>query len=86
VNDQGFLRWLVEGAVAWYRKIDLNAPRPASVTRAIDEYLQSQDQMAHFIDAECEQGQGLCVLTEVFLMAYNKTVASDQICLSGLFK
>ncbi len=55
-HDQGFLRWLVEGAVAWFQKSDLHAQRPASVKSAIDEYLQSQDRMGHFIDAECEQG------------------------------
>lgn len=78
-HNVGFLKWLVDGAVAWYAKNGLKEGEPKAVVDAGKEYFQSQDLVSQFIDARCEIGKGLWVLTDDFVSAYNTFFAFESL-------
>ena len=52
----GFLRWVVLGAVEWYKTKDLKRNAPKQVKAFTRKYLVSQDKLQEFIDLHCEIG------------------------------
>lgn len=61
---QGILRWVVDGAVEWYRD-GLRAPE--AVVSASKSYQEEQDRVLQFVNEACEIGEGFEVaLTEEF--------------------
>ena len=62
-RQKGFLRWLVEGAVAWYATKDLKRNAPAKVKEVSRKYFEDQDRVSSFVRDRCEIGEGLLVPT-----------------------
>jgi phage/plasmid-associated DNA primase len=52
-DQQGLLRWLVAGAVAWYATRDLKRNAPEKVKEFGRRYFQQQDKIASFIQERC---------------------------------
>lgn len=78
-HDQALLKWIVDGAKAWYAQKGLVASAPLAVKKAREDYFESQDVMAQFLIAECEEGKGFFVLTSDLLEAYNRVFKCDKI-------
>lgn len=70
-NMTGVLKWLVDGAVAWYATQDLRRNAPAKVVEFSRKYLEEQDRLALFIKDHCEIGAGHSVSTAAFIEAFN---------------
>lgn len=70
-NLPGVLKWLVDGAVAWYASKDLRRNAPCKVLEFSRRYLLEQDRLAAFIDERCLVAPGQSVSTQLFLEAYS---------------
>ena len=67
----GVLRWLVDGAVAWYASKDLKRNAPAKVREFSRKYFEEQDRLAAFLRERCVLGDEHKVATSAFLAVYN---------------
>ena len=64
MNDrEGFLRWLVVGAVAWYATKDLKRNAPEKVKEFSRRYFADQDRVTSFMSDRCTVGEGQLVPT-----------------------
>ena len=71
-NPAGTLRWLVEGAVAWYALPGgLRREAPSQVLEHSKRYFDEQDSLGAFIAGHCRLGKDLVVPTADLLCAYN---------------
>ena len=75
-DRQGVLKWLVNGAVAWYAMSaqgqSLKKCAPPQVTEFSRQYFDEQDRLAAFLKERCQLGDGLTVRTAELLAAYNE--------------
>lgn len=76
-NKAGVLRWLVEGAVAWYAAPGLRSSAPAKVRDFSTAYFAEQDKLVGFLASSCQTGDGLRVPTAEFARVYNEHLDSD---------
>ena len=65
-DQTGLLRWLVDGAVAWYASKDLKRNAPAKVKEFSRQYFDEQDRLSSFIRERCVVGPELFVPTADF--------------------
>lgn len=65
----GILRWLVDGARAWYQR-DLDTDVPKAVSDAAADYRQSEDRVAQWLDERCELGGGATTTTRALYDDY----------------
>lgn len=70
-NMSGTLKWLVEGAKAWYESKDLRRCAPMKVKEFSKNYLEEQDKLASFIRDHCVVGEEFKISTGDFIEAYN---------------
>jgi phage/plasmid-associated DNA primase len=71
-NKKGFLKWLVDGAVEWYRTQDLKRNCPPQVKEFGDSYFEEQDVLACFIKDMCDdKDKNARISTSKFLDAFN---------------
>lgn len=79
-----FVKWLVDGAVAWYCNKDLKRNAPEKVKAFTKEYLTEQDTVQTFLDQYCETGNGFKVsgqdLWGTYNLYYDQMKASDFYC------
>jgi putative DNA primase/helicase len=81
-NPAGVLRWLVDGAVAWYALPGgLRREAPPQVLGHGRLYFVEQDRLAAFVAQRCRLGADLAVPTADLLLAYN--AANDDAKLSA---
>jgi P4 family phage/plasmid primase-like protien len=78
-NLPGVLRWLVQGAVAWYAAPGLRRQAPAKVLEFSRAYFEEQDRLAAFLSQRCRVGDGLRVRTSALLGALNSFLAGEEI-------
>ena len=71
----GVLKWLVDGAVAWYAAKDLKKNAPAEVKEFSRKYFEEQDRLACFLRECCVIGPDLVISTSAFLETYNRHTA-----------
>ncbi len=72
-NKKGFLKWLVDGAVEWYRTQDLKRNCPPQVKEFGDNYFEEQDVLACFIKEMCDvTDSNAKVKTNDFLNTFNQ--------------
>ena len=71
----GVLKWLVDGAVAWYAAKDLKKNAPAKVKEFSRKYFEEQDRLACFLREWCVIGPDLVISTSAFLETYNRHTA-----------
>ena len=76
---QGFLKWVVTGAVRWYRTKDLKRNAPEQVKAFTKKYLTSQDKLQEFIDLYCEIGRNYYLPYCDFSHAYLGFTHEDRI-------
>jgi P4 family phage/plasmid primase-like protien len=69
-NKQGFLAWLVKGAVMWYATKDLKKNAPAKVKEFSKKYFDEQDRLARFIRESCRVGEGEIVAAAELNVAF----------------
>lgn len=67
------LRWLVKGAVAWYREGGWKRNAPKKVADYTQQYLNDQDDIETCLRREFERGFGFKVSTAEALSRYNET-------------
>lgn len=71
-NKTGFLKWLVDGAVEWYKTQDLKRNAPPKVKEFGNSYFEEQDVLACFIKEMCDvTDPNAKVKTSDFLEAFN---------------
>jgi P4 family phage/plasmid primase-like protien len=70
-DRQGFLKWLVTGAVKWYKHKDLKTNCPAEVNEHSKKYFDEEDKLGVFISEKCNTGMDLKVSSSVFLDEIN---------------
>lgn len=71
-NKTGFLKWLVDGAVEWYKTQDLKRNAPPQVKEFGNSYFEEQDVLACFIKEMCDvTDPNAKVRTSDFLEAFN---------------
>jgi len=70
------LKWLVDGAVAWYAAKDLRRNAPASVKDFTNEYFAEQDRLIKFLRECCTVEAAATTKTAEFLDAYNRWAAA----------
>ena len=75
---RGVLRWLVDGAVAWYKSKDLKRNAPAKVTDFSRKYFEEQDRLTAFLRARCVLGEEHEIATSFFLTEYNRWVKEND--------
>lgn len=78
-NLPGVLRWLVQGAVAWYAAPGLRRQAPAKVLEFSRAYFEEQDRLASFLSQRCRVGDGLRVSTSSLLGALNEWLAGEEL-------
>ena len=76
-NLPGLLKWLVDGAIAWYAKPGLRSSAPAKVLEFGRKYFAEQDNLTAFIRDHCTVGEDYKVPTMWFLEAHNKAVGKS---------
>lgn len=74
-NQAGVLRWLVQGAMAWYAQPGMRRHAPAKVLEFSRQYFEEQDRIAGFLSARCKIGVALRVSTKVLRLALNDYLA-----------
>lgn len=65
---QQLLRWLVDGAKAWYDQG--LGPQPTLMRDGLSEYINENDKLSDFIRTSCQQGPGLFVNAAEFRAAF----------------
>ncbi len=70
-NRPGILKWLVDGAVAWYAAKDLKRNAPAMVKEYSRRYFEEQDKLGAFLKECCVFEANAKVSTQTLLEAYN---------------
>jgi putative DNA primase/helicase len=56
----GILQWMIEGCLAWQRE---GLSPPQAVVAATEDYLESQDSMAAWLEECCEEDVNATVLS-----------------------
>lgn len=76
-EGSGILRWMIEGCADWQA---IGLKPPSVVATATGEYLQSQDRVAQWIDAECDAKRGAEeLLVSVARTQYNAWAAGGEV-------
>jgi len=70
----GVLRWLVEGAVAWYATKDIKRNAPLKVREFSQQYFSDQDVLAAFIHDHCNLDPEARIGTTVFYDVFKQLV------------
>ena len=74
------LRWLVQGAVAWYASKDLKRNAPAKVKEFSRKFFEQQDNLAEFLTQQCKVTDGSQhTLSADFLREYNSFLADGEL-------
>lgn len=78
-NLPAFFRWLVIGAVEWYKTKDLKKNAPMAVKAFTNKYLKNQDRLEDFINQCCEIGSTYFVPYNDFTREYQEYTMEDRI-------
>ncbi len=71
------LKWLVDGAVAWYASRDLKRNAPEKVKAFSRRYFDEQDKIGLFLRERCRVGAGLRQPSAALLAAFNEWAGRD---------
>lgn len=78
-NLPAFFRWLVVGAVEWYKRKDLKKGAPEAVKAYTQKYLTSQDKIQEFIDKCCEVGKDHFFPYRDFIREYEEFTQGEKL-------
>ncbi len=65
------LKWLVDGAVKYYREPRLKRSAPQAVRDFTESYIDDNDTFVQFVRSRCETGPTYGVVTDDFIKEYN---------------